>query len=211
LNKYGVTAIALVESALEHVQILEENDFYHTKISVKTSSVKMTIDAYKLLASKVSYPFHIGVTEAGTEFMGTIKSSIGIGSLLSEGIGDTIRVSLTDDPVKEISVARGILKSLNLRKGIEIISCPTCGRTKLPLVQLTNEVEKRLKPFEHLNISVAVMGCEVNGPGEAREADYGIAGGKDEGLIFKKGEIITKLPTEKLIDYLINIITNDNI
>jgi (E)-4-hydroxy-3-methylbut-2-enyl-diphosphate synthase len=206
LAKYGVSAEAVVGSALEHVRILEDENFFHTKISVKTSSVPMTIKAYKLLAEKVSYPLHVGVTEAGTEFMGTIKSSIGIGSLLADGIGDTIRVSLTDEPVKEIAVAKGILKALGIRKGLEIISCPTCGRTQIPLLELTREVEDRLKPYEHLDISVAVMGCEVNGPGEAREADFGIAGGKNEGLIFKKGEVLCKLPSDKLVDHLVDLI-----
>jgi (E)-4-hydroxy-3-methylbut-2-enyl-diphosphate synthase len=206
LDKHGVSAEALVESAMEHVRLFEAYNFNKVKLSVKASSVSMTINAYRLLAKKCDYPFHIGVTEAGTEFSGTIKSSIGIGTLLAEGIGDTIRVSLTDDPVKEIKVAKEILKALDIRKGLEIISCPTCGRTEIPLIKLTNEVEQKLRPFEHLNIKVAVMGCEVNGPGEAREADYGIAGGKNEGLLFQKGKIIMKLPADKLVQALVELI-----
>ncbi|MBP7563549.1 MAG: flavodoxin-dependent (E)-4-hydroxy-3-methylbut-2-enyl-diphosphate synthase, partial [Candidatus Cloacimonetes bacterium] len=177
LEKYGVCAQAIVESALEHVSILEKLNYEEIKISVKASSVPLTIDSYRLLSSKCSYPLHLGVTESGTEFTGTIKSSIGIGTLLAEGIGDTIRVSLTDDPVKEIYVAKQILKSLGLRKGLEIVSCPTCGRTQIDLINLAKQVEIALKPYEEKEITVAVMGCEVNGPGEAREADFGIAGG----------------------------------
>jgi (E)-4-hydroxy-3-methylbut-2-enyl-diphosphate synthase len=206
LKKYGVSAEGIVESAMEHVRILEDNNFDKIKISVKASSVPLTIQSYRLLAQKVNYPFHLGVTESGTEFAGTIKSSIGIGTLLAEGIGDTIRVSLTDDPTREVKVAKAILKSLGYRKGLEIISCPTCGRTEIPLIELAAEVEKRLKPYEHLDISVAVMGCEVNGPGEAQHADYGIAGGKNEGLIFKKGKIIKKVHADKLVDCLIELI-----
>ena len=209
LKKYGVTAKALVESALEHVRILEDAGYEEMKISVKTSSVPLTIDAYRLLSTLVNYPLHLGVTEAGTEFSGTIKSAIGIGTLLAEGIGDTIRVSLTSDPTKEIPVARQILKSLHLRKGLEIISCPTCGRTEIDLIKLAGETEKKLEIFSHLDITIAVMGCVVNGPGEAREADYGIAGGKQESLLFKQGEIVKKLPESQLLDELIKLIIAD--
>lgn len=206
LSKFGVSAQGIVESALEHIAILEKYSYYNIKVSVKASSVPLTIESYRLLSQKVDYPLHLGVTESGTDFSGTIKSSIGIGTLLSEGIGDTIRVSLTANPVNEIAVAKQILKALNMRKGLEVISCPTCGRTNIPLIDLAKDVEQRLKEFEHLDISVAVMGCEVNGPGEAKEADFGIAGGKNEGLIFKKGQIIKKVPADSLVDELINII-----
>jgi (E)-4-hydroxy-3-methylbut-2-enyl-diphosphate synthase len=206
LEKYGVCAQAIVESALEHVSILEKLNYEEIKISVKASSVPLTIDSYRLLSSKCPYPLHLGVTESGTEFTGTIKSSIGIGTLLAEGIGDTIRVSLTDDPVKEIYVAKQILKSLGLRKGLEIVSCPTCGRTQIDLINLAKQVEIALKPYEEKEITVAVMGCEVNGPGEAREADFGIAGGKGLGLIFQKGEIIKKVDEKELLNELIALI-----
>ncbi|MCL2063785.1 MAG: flavodoxin-dependent (E)-4-hydroxy-3-methylbut-2-enyl-diphosphate synthase [Candidatus Cloacimonetes bacterium] len=202
LQKHGVSAEGLVESAMEHVRILEDNNFDQIKISVKASSVPLTIEAYRLIAKQTEYPLHLGVTESGTEFSGTIKSSIGIGTLLAEGIGDTIRVSLTDDPVKEIKVGKAILKALGYRKGLEIISCPTCGRTEIPMLKLTKEVEERLKPFENVNMTVAVMGCEVNGPGEAKEADFGIAGGKNEGLIFEKGAIVQKVSVDNLVDCL---------
>ena len=208
LQKHGISAQSLVESAMEHVQILEDYNYDQIKISVKASSVLLTIQAYRLLAERTNYPLHLGVTESGTEFAGSIKSSIGIGALLAEGIGDTIRVSLTDDPVKEVKVAKTILKSLGYRKGLEIISCPTCGRTNIPLIELTKEVESRLKLYEHLDISVAVMGCEVNGPGEASHADFGIAGGKGEGLIFKKGEIIQKVKSDELVEQLMQLINN---
>ena len=209
LEKYGVTAQAIVESALDHVKILENENFYNIKISVKGSSVPLTIDSYRLLSSKVDYPIHLGVTEAGTEFQGTIKSSIGIGTLLAEGIGDTIRISLTSAPHKEIEVGKSILRALHLRNGLEIISCPTCGRTNIDLIGLAHDAEKMLKKFENIDMSVAVMGCIVNGPGEAREADYGIAGGIGEGLIFKKGKIIAKVPEEKLIETLSEIIEKE--
>ena len=206
IRKYGVTAKGIVESALEHVSILEKAKYYEMKISVKASSVPLTIDSYRLLSEKVDYPLHLGVTEAGTEFSGTIKSSIGIGTLLSEGIGDTIRVSLTADPIKEVLVAKEILKSLDLRKGLKIISCPTCGRTEIDLITIAKEVEKKLKPFSEYDLTVAVMGCVVNGPGEAREADFGIAGAKGEGLIFQKGKILKRVPENKLINELIRTI-----
>ena len=209
LKKYGVTAKGIVESALEHVAILEKANYHEMKISVKASSVPLTLESYRLLSKKVDYPLHLGITEAGTEFTGTIKSSIGIGTLLAEGIGDTIRVSLTADPVKEVLVAKEILKSLHLRKGLEIISCPTCGRTEIDIISLTHQVEKQLRPFSELDLTVAVMGCIVNGPGEAREADYGIAGGEQEGLLFKKGKIIKKVPEKDLLNELIAIIKAD--
>jgi (E)-4-hydroxy-3-methylbut-2-enyl-diphosphate synthase len=206
LRRYGMSAQAIVESALEHVAILEKLHYYEMKISVKSSSVPLTIESYRQLSKKVEYPLHLGVTEAGTEFAGTIKSSVGIGTLLAEGIGDTIRVSLTADPLREVLVARQLLQSLELLEGLEIISCPTCGRTNIDVIAMSHEVEKRLQPFKDKQITVAVMGCEVNGPGEAREADFGIAGGKAEGLIFKKGKIIKKVSEKKLIDELISLI-----
>lgn len=211
LKKYGLTAEALVESALEHVRLLEKNNYHEIKISVKTSNVPLTIAAYELLSQKVDYPLHLGITEAGSEFAGTIKSAIGIGSLLAEGIGDTIRVSLTASPEKEIEVARQILKSLKLRKGLEVISCPTCGRTEIDVIKLTKKVEEELQEFATEDITVAVMGCVVNGPGEAREADYGIAGGRHEGLIFRKGKILKKLPENELISTLIKLIKDDTL
>ncbi len=210
LRKYGVSAIALVESALEHVSILENADYHEIKISVKASSVPLTIDAYKLLSSNTDYPLHLGITEAGTEFKGTIKSSIGIGSLLAQGIGDTLRVSLTADPIKEISIAKEILKALHLRSGLDIISCPTCGRTEIDIISLADKVEKALHKYADNDLSVAVMGCVVNGPGEAREADFGIAGGKKEGLLFKKGEIIKKVPENNLVDELLKLIETNS-
>jgi len=206
VKKYGVTAESIVESALQHVRILEKANYEEIKISVKASSVPLTIDCYRLLSQKVDYPLHLGVTEAGTEFVGTIKSAIGIGTLLAEGIGDTLRVSLTDKPEKEILVGREILKSLDLRKGLKFISCPTCGRTEVNLIGMANEVEKRLIPYADTDITVAVMGCVVNGPGEAREADFAIAGGRGEGLLIAKGEILKKLPEDQLVDALLNLI-----
>lgn len=204
LSKYnGVCPEALVESALNHVKILEEANFNDIVISIKSSNVSQMIDSYRIISSKVDYPLHIGVTEAGTIWRGTIKSSVGIGALLTQGIGDTIRVSLTGDPVEEVRVGKEILKSLGiLKEGIEFVSCPTCGRTQIDLISIANEVERRLANCNK-NIKVAVMGCIVNGPGEAREADIGIAGGKGEGLIFKKGEIVKKVKEENLVDELI--------
>ena len=196
------TAKGLVESALVHVKILEELDFHDIVISIKSSDVRMMIDAYRLMSEKCDYPLHLGVTESGTPFKGTIKSSVGIGTLLAEGIGDTIRVSLTSDPIEEIKVAKEMLKALGLRKGgLEFVSCPTCGRTQIKLIEIAQEVEKRLEGINK-DIKVAVMGCVVNGPGEAREADIGIAGGKGEGIIFKKGQIIKKVKEEDLIEEL---------
>lgn len=208
IKKYGVTPQALVESALEHVAILEKAGYYDMKISVKASSVPFTLAAYRLLSQKVDYPLHLGVTEAGSEFSGTIKSAIGIGTLLAEGIGDTIRVSLTADPVKEVAVAQHILRDLGLRKGLEIISCPTCGRTEIDVIGIAAEVEKRLQKYADADLKVAVMGCVVNGPGEAKEADFGIAGGKHQGIIFKKGEILKTVPENKLIEGLLEVIEN---
>ena len=204
VEKYGgVTPQGLVESALRHVKLLEQNDFYDTAISIKASNVPFSIEVYELLSNAVDYPLHVGITEAGTVWGGTIKSAVGIGAILSRGIGDTIRVSLTGDPVEEIYAAKEILKDLNLRKfGVEFISCPTCGRTSIDLIKIANEVESKIKDIDK-NIKVAVMGCAVNGPGEAREADIGIAGGHGEGLIFKKGEILRKVPEEKLVDELL--------
>lgn len=198
LAKYGSpTASALVESAMNHIRILERFDFDDIVISLKSSDVPVMIKAYRMLSEQCPYPLHLGVTEAGTERMGIIKSSIGIGSLLCDGIGDTIRVSLTANPVYEIAAAKDILKAIDLRKGVRIISCPTCGRTKIDLIGLTEKVESATKNLDK-DIKIAVMGCIVNGPGEAREADIGIAGGNGEGLIFKKGEIIRKV-TEKML------------
>ena len=202
LQKYGSpTPEALVESALEHAKLLNKFDFDDIVISIKSSNVKLMIEAYRLLAQKTEYPLHLGVTEAGTERMGVIKSAVGIGSLLCDGIGSTIRVSLTAEPIKEVYAAKDILKACGLYKGAEIVSCPTCGRTKIDLISLANEVEKLLADVKK-PIKVAVMGCVVNGPGEAREADIGIAGGDREGLIFKKGEILRKVPEEKLLSEL---------
>ncbi|MBP1888512.1 (E)-4-hydroxy-3-methylbut-2-enyl-diphosphate synthase [Clostridium moniliforme] len=197
------TAKGLVESALRHVKILEDLEFYDIVISIKSSNVPMMIESYRLMSEKCNYPLHLGVTESGTTFKGTIKSSVGIGTLLAEGIGNTIRVSLTSDPIEEIKVAKEILKSLGyIKEGIEFVSCPTCGRTEINLIKIANEVEKRLEGSKK-NIKVAVMGCVVNGPGEAREADIGIAGGKGVGIIFKKGEIVKKVKEEDLVDELI--------
>ena len=196
LEKYnGVTPQGMVESALGHARILEELEFFDIAFSIKASNVPMTIAAYRLMSEKSDYPLHLGVTEAGTAYRGTIKSSIGIGCLLAEGIGDTIRVSLTHDPVEEIKVGIEILKALGLkRQGLEFISCPTCGRCQIDLINIANEVEKKLQTLNK-TIKVAVMGCAVNGPGEAKEADIGIAGGKGEALLFKKGEIIKENPS----------------
>lgn len=203
LEKHGgVTAAAMAESALEHISILEELNFNAIKVSLKASNIPLMIDAYRLLAQIVDYPFHIGVTEAGTISSGTVKSAVGIGILLAEGLGDTIRVSLTGDPCHEVKVAYQILQSLGLRKrGVEIISCPTCGRTQINLINLAEQVEEKLQGLDK-PIKVAVMGCAVNGPGEAREADVGIAGGKGVGLIFRKGEIIRQVPEDKLLEEL---------
>ncbi len=201
LAKYGApTADALVESALYHVSLLEKFDFDDIVISLKSSNVKVMIDAYRKLSSKCNYPLHLGVTEAGTKNMGIIKNSIGIGSLLADGIGDTIRVSLTADPIFEVKAGYDILSALGLSTGrVQFISCPTCGRCQIDLIPLAEKIESALSNCNK-NIKVAVMGCAVNGPGEAREADIGIAGGKDEGLIFKKGQIVKKVPYSKLFE-----------
>ena len=203
LLKYGhPTPEALVEAAWRHIRILEEYDYRNIKISLKAHDVPLTIAAYRLMAAQCDYPLHVGITEAGTVNSGIIKSAVGIGALLAEGIGDTIRVSLTGDPANEVRVAYQILKALGLREyGPTLISCPTCGRTQIQLEKLALEVEKRLENIKE-PITVAVMGCVVNGPGEAREADIGIAGGISEGLIFKKGKIIKKVREEEIIDIL---------
>ena len=192
----------MVESALYHISLLEKHDFEDIVVSIKSSDVPTTVAAYRLLRQKCDYPLHIGVTEAGTKRMGIIKSAAGIGSLLLDGIGDTIRVSLTAPPVEEVFAGFNILKAVGVRsKGANLVSCPTCGRTKIDLISLAQRVENALRNTDK-NITVAVMGCIVNGPGEAKEADIGIAGGKGEGLIFKKGEILRKVPEEKLFDEL---------
>ena len=206
LEKYGApTAEALAESALYHVSILEDMDFFDIAISVKASDTKTMIEANRIIAERTDYPIHLGVTEAGSGNRALIKSSIGIGTLLSEGIGDTVRVSLTDDPVKEISAARDILRAIGVVGGMDIVSCPTCGRTKIDLIRLAAEFEARAAAEGLLekDIKVALMGCAVNGPGEAREADIGIAGGIREGLLFKKGTVIRKINEECLVDELI--------
>ena len=196
----------MVLSAMRHIQILENNDFDLIKVSLKSSDVLTTIEAYRLIAKKVDYPLHLGVTETGTAYNGIIKSAVGIGTLLAEGIGDTIRVSLTDNPIEEVKAGYGILKSLNLRqKGINFISCPTCGRTQINLIELAKQVESKLKDIEK-PLTIAVMGCVVNGPGEAKHADYGIAGGIKEGFIFKKGEIIKVVPENQLVDEFVSMI-----
>ena len=205
LEKYGrPTPQALCDSALYHASLLEKFDFDNIVLSMKSSDVNFMVQAYELASEQTDYPLHLGVTEAGTERMGIIKSSIGIGSLLLKGIGDTIRVSLTDSPVKEVYAAKDILRALGLnKKGIRFISCPTCGRTRINLIELAKQAEDALRDCEK-NITVAIMGCIVNGPGEAREADIGIAGGDGNGLIFKKGEIVKKVPEEKLLEELIS-------
>ena len=203
LEKYGgVTAEALVESALQHVRILEQQGFYDMKISLKAHDVPLTLEAYQLMSEKVDYPLHLGITEAGTARTGMIKSAVGIGALLAQGIGDTFRISLTGDPVVEVKVANEILKSLGMREyGPTLISCPTCGRTCIDLAGIAEQVEERLSDIKK-PISVAVMGCVVNGPGEARGADVGIAGGNGVGLVFRKGEIIRKVDEKDLVDEL---------
>jgi len=208
LEKYGApTAEALAESALSHARILEELDFDKIAISVKASSVPEMIAANRILAEKTSYPLHLGVTEAGARERAAVKSAVGIGALLAQGIGDTVRVSLTEDPIREIYLAREILSSLSLSEkgGMDIVSCPTCGRTKINLINLVEDFERKaaLCGLDKKNIKVALMGCVVNGPGEAREADIGIAGGIGEGLLFKKGQIIRKIKEDRLVDELI--------
>lgn len=205
LEKYGgVNVDSMVSSAMEHIKILEDLDYTNIKVSLKATDIHLTIDSYKKISQLVDYPLHIGITEAGTVWSGTIKSSVGIGALLLMGIGDTLRVSLTGDPVEEVRVGKQILRTLGLLKDrVEIISCPTCGRTQIDLIGLANKVEQRLENIDK-PIKVAIMGCAVNGPGEAREADIGIAGGKDYGLIFRKGEIIKKVKEEDIIDELMS-------
>ena len=207
LAKYGgVCPEAMVESAFGHIRLLNQFDFDDICVSLKSSSVPMTMKAYRLMSQASDYPLHIGVTEAGTVRMGTLKSAVGIGGLLALGIGDTMRVSLSADPVEEVYAARDILKAAGVRReGPELVSCPTCGRTRIDLIALANEVEERLKAVDK-PITVAVMGCVVNGPGEASAADCGIAGGVGEGLLFKKGQIIKKVPQEQLVDELFALI-----
>ncbi len=203
LAKYGSpTPEALVESAMHHAAMLEQFDFEDIVISIKSSDVNRMIDSYRLAAETCRYPLHLGVTEAGTERMGLIKSAIGIGSLLHDGIGETIRVSLTDDPIREIVAAKDILKSIGKRGGIQIVSCPTCGRTKIDLVSLAKQVEAAVQDIEK-DVKIAVMGCIVNGPGEAREADLGVAGGDGIGLLFRHGEILRKVPEQEIVPALL--------
>lgn len=207
LDKYGVTPGAMLKSAMGHVELLNKYDFDDICISVKSSNVSLTVAAYRLLSREMNYPLHLGVTESGTAYMGTVKSAVGLGALLIDGIGDTIRVSLTDDPVEEMRAAKAILKASGVRAdGVNLISCPSCGRCQIDLISTAKEVEARLSGVSP-NITVAVMGCAVNGPGEAREADYGIAGGKDAGLIFKKGEIVEKVDSSCLVERLLEIIS----
>lgn len=203
LEKYGgVTAEGIVESALDKVRMIEEMDYHNLVISVKSADVMMCVRAHELLADRTDYPLHVGITEAGTVQSGNIKSAIGLGLILHQGIGDTIRVSLTGDPVEEVKSAKLILRTLGLRKGgIEVVSCPTCGRTQIDLIGLARRVEKMAEDYP-LDLRLAVMGCAVNGPGEAKEADLGIAGGIGEGLLIKKGEIVRKVPEEQLLDAL---------
>ncbi|CEH35032.1 flavodoxin-dependent (E)-4-hydroxy-3-methylbut-2-enyl-diphosphate synthase [Romboutsia lituseburensis] len=205
LEKYGhATAEALVESALGHVKILEDLDFYNIVISLKSSDIYKTLEAYELISQKVDYPLHIGITESGSVKKGTIKSSIGVGALLLKGIGDTVRISLTGDPCEEVVVGKEILRSLGLLNDkIKVVSCPTCGRCNIDLISVVNEVEEKINHLEK-DITVAIMGCAVNGPGEAREADIGIAGGKGEGLLFKKGEIVRKINGNDLVKELLD-------
>lgn len=203
VEKYhGVTAEGIVESAIDKVRIIEDLGYDNLVVSIKSSDVLMCVKAHKLIAEKLNYPLHVGITESGTAFSGSIKSSIGLGLILSEGIGDTIRVSLTDNPVKEIEAAKIILKTLGLRKGgIEVVSCPTCGRTRIDLIGLASKVEEMVSQYD-LDIKLAVMGCVVNGPGEAKEADLGIAGGDGCGVLIKHGEIIKKVPEQDLLSTL---------
>lgn len=211
VEKYGHPCPeAMVESAQGHIQMLEKCGFDNICLSLKTSSVPMTVAAYRLAADTFPYPLHLGVTETGTEYNGTVQSAVGIGTLLCEGIGDTIRVSLTADPVKEVKAGIAILKAAGVRKGgVKFISCPTCGRTQIDLIGLAQKVEERVSRMDR-DITVAVMGCVVNGPGEAREADYGIAGGTDNGLIFKKGQVLGTYPYDRLLDALVELIESES-
>ena len=207
--KYGLTAKAMLESAMGHVRILNRFDFDDICISVKSSDVQLTVAAYRLLSMETDYPLHLGVTEAGTEYMGIMKSAAGIGALLLEGIGDTIRVSLTAAPEREAVAGTSLLKAIGLRKsGIRFVSCPSCGRCCIDLIAIASEVEQRLQSCRK-DLTVAVMGCAVNGPGEASHADYGIAGGKGEGILFRKGEILRKVPMDKLADALVELVNAD--
>lgn len=206
LAKYGHGKEAMVEAALRHVNILEKLGFLEIKISAKASSIDLMLASYRELSKRVNYPLHLGLTESGTLLSGSIKSSVALGILLEEGIGDTIRVSLSADPVQEVMVAKQILIALGLRKGLNIVSCPTCGRTRINLIALAERVEEALAEFQDEELTVAVMGCAVNGPGEAREADFGIAGGVGEGLIFARGEIIAKVPEQNLVEELLKLI-----
>ncbi len=210
LEKYGKpTADGMVESAMYHINLLEKNGFNDIVVSLKASNIKMMVEAYRKISKLIDYPLHLGVTEAGTAFQGTVKSAIGIGALLVDGIGDTIRVSLTEDPVEEIKVAKEILKVLGLiEAGVEIVSCPTCGRTEIDLIGLAKKVEKEFEN-ENRKIKIAVMGCVVNGPGEAREADYGVAGGKGVGVLFKKGQIVKKVDESEILIELKKLIMED--
>ena len=209
LAQYGRCPRALVESALRQVRLLESMDFSDVCISIKSSDVRETVDAYRLLASLTEYPLHVGVTEAGTEYNGLVRSAVGIGALLLDGIGDTLRVSLTADPVAEVKAGVAILKAAGLRReGVRVVSCPTCGRTRIDLIPLAKQVEEALSGLQR-DITVAVMGCAVNGPGEAREADYGIAGGDGEGVLFKKGVVVGKVPGDRLLEALLDLIHND--
>lgn len=204
VEKYGgVTAEGIVESALDKVRIIEDLDYDNLVISIKSSNVMMCVKAHKIISAKTEYPLHVGITESGTVMTGSIKSAVGLGLILGQGIGDTIRVSLTGNPVEEIKAAKTILKTLGIRQsGIEIVSCPTCGRTSIDLIGLAEKVEKLAADYDDLNIKLAVMGCVVNGPGEAREADLGVAGGKGEGVLIKHGEVIKKMPEGELLDAL---------
>ncbi len=205
LAKYGVSARGMAESAKAHIALLEKFDFEDICVSVKASSVPLTVEAYRTLSGEIPYPLHLGVTEAGTVRMGTVKSAVGIGSLLLDGIGDTIRVSLTDDPVREVEAAYDILRAVGVHnEGPELVSCPSCGRCMIDLIDIAKEVEKRLADIKK-PIKVAVMGCVVNGPGEAREADIGIAGGKELGILFRHGEIVKKVPMSEIVDELMKM------
>ena len=209
IEKYGhPTPEAMVESARGHIELLNRYDFDDICLSMKSSSVPLTVAAYRLAAEEFKYPLHLGVTETGTAWNGTIQSAVGIGTVLSEGIGNTIRVSLTADPVEEVKTGIAILKALEMRKGIKLVSCPTCGRTQIDLIGLAHEVEKRIQGIDR-DITVAVMGCVVNGPGEAREADYGVAGGRGSGILFKHGEVLGTYPYEQLCDALLDLIEKD--
>ena len=210
LEKYGhLCPEAMVESAAGHAALLEKFGFYDICLSLKASSVPLTIAAYRMAAERFEYPLHLGVTETGTEWNGTIQSAVGIGTLLSEGIGNTVRVSLTADPVREVSTGIAILKAAGVRKGgVRFVSCPTCGRTEIDLISLANKVEGLVRGLDR-DITVAVMGCVVNGPGEAREADYGIAGGKNKGILFKKGQVLGTYPYDELCDALMQLIEKD--